>query len=149
MVGLWNRMDYGKTVNCVPEHSSNSELDKEGTKMTVTVTSPNGGPVNLRKAANKGAALVDRILPGTEAELLESGGEWSRIRVAGKTGWMMTEFLEADDSGLPDEDFGTGDLDDQDGSEKVALYFTVDELSAALPFLDKMVDQIAAKVGRG
>ena len=62
---------------------------------------------------------------------------------------MMTEFLEADDSGLPDEDFGTGDLDDQDGSEKVALYFTVDELSAALPFLDKMVDQIAAKVGRG
>ena len=69
--------------------------------MTVTVTSTNGGPVNLRKAANKGAALVDRVLPGTEAELLESAGDWSKIRVAGRTGWMMTEFLVTDDSAEP------------------------------------------------
>jgi ABC-type dipeptide/oligopeptide/nickel transport system permease component len=40
-----------------------SPVDGEEKKeMTVTVTSPNGGPVNLRKEANKGAALVDRVL---------------------------------------------------------------------------------------
>ena len=74
--------------------------------MTVTVSSPNGGPVNLRKAASRSAALVDRILPGTEAELLESGSGWSKIRVNGKTGWMMTEFLVTDESAVPVEDSG-------------------------------------------
>ena len=66
--------------------------------MTVTVTSPDGGPVNLRKAAKRTAPLADRILPGTEAELLESGNGWSKIRVKGKIGWMMTEFLVTDES---------------------------------------------------
>ena len=65
--------------------------------MTVTVTSPNGGPVNLRRKPDRGAALVDRILPCTNAELLESAGDWSKIRAAGRTGWMMTEFLVADE----------------------------------------------------
>ena len=130
-VGLWNRMDYGKTVNWAKllrpsvadasqelRSSETSDLsggpsrrlslrtkehEEELKRMTVTVTSPNGGPVNLRKAANKGAALVDRILPGTEAELLESAGEWSRIRVAGRTGWMMAEFLVTDGDAVPAE----------------------------------------------
>ena len=74
--------------------------------MTVTVMSPNGGPVNLRKAANKSAALVDRILPGTEAELLESGSGWSKIRVNGRIGWMMTEFLVTDESAVVQEPAG-------------------------------------------
>ncbi len=124
MVGLWNRMDYGKTVNWAnllrppvaeisqevrssetsdlsggqsrrlslrtlePSGSAQAppEQKEEGKRMTVTVTSPNGGPVNLRKAANKGAALVDRILPGADAELLETGNGWSKIRVAGRVG---------------------------------------------------------------
>ena len=110
MVGLWNRMDYGKTVTWVLEHSGSMkappEQKEEGKRMMVTVTSPNGGPVNLRKAANKGAALVDRILTGTEAELLESGNGWSKIRAAGRVGWMMTEFLVTDESMAPAEDPG-------------------------------------------
>ncbi len=112
-VGLWNRMDYGKTMNWLLEHSGSGQMppeQKEEEKhMTVTVTSPNGGSVNLRKAPNKAAALVDRILPGTDAELLESGDGWSKIRVKGKTGWMMTEFLVTDecaeDSALPPETY--------------------------------------------
>ena len=95
-------------------------------------------------------ALVDQIPDGTEAELLTGGEEWSKIKAKGKTGWMMTEFLVADDSALPAEDFDAGDLDDnQDGSETVQLTFTVAELSALLPVLEKAVDQIVAKVGRG
>ncbi len=143
MVGLWNRMDYGKTVNWANllrppvaeisqevrssetsdlsgeqsrrlslrtlDHSGSGQVTpeqkEEGKHMMVTVTSPNGGPVNLRKAANKGAALVDRVLPGTEAELLESAGDWSKIRAAGRTGWMMTEFLVTDDSAEPAETY--------------------------------------------
>ena len=65
-------------------------------KMTVTVWSENGKPVNLRKQPDRNAALLDRFPVGTEAELLESGPEWCRIRIKGKTGWMMARFLAAD-----------------------------------------------------
>lgn len=154
-VGLWEQLDYGKTINWLLEHmgiggAPADESQEEDKTMMVTVTSPNGKPVNLRKAADKGAALVDQIPDGTEAELLQGGEEWSKIKAKGKTGWMMTEFLVADDSALPAEDFDAGDLDDgQDGSETVQLTFTVAELSALLPVLEKAVDQIVAKVGRG
>ena len=95
-VGLWNRLDYGineqRTTHNEQCMSAGGEVKK---KMTATVTSPNGGPVNLRKKPDRSSALADRIPAGTEAELLESRGGWSRIRVKGKTGWMMTEFLQS------------------------------------------------------
>ena len=156
-VGLWDRIDYGKTINWLLDHIGiggdvpAEDKQKEGKAVTVTVTSPNGKPVNLRKAASKDAALVDRIPDGTKAELLSSGDEWSKIRADGKTGWMMTEFLVADDADLPTEDpddFDAGDLDD-DGSRKVQLTFTVAELSVLLPVLESAAEQIRDKVGRG
>ena len=151
-VGLWNRLSYGKTVDWLLEHMGiggkpEEEKQEEATAMQAIAKSENGKDINLRKT--KGGDLLDRVPSGSQVEILASGDEWSKVKWKNKTGWMMTEFLETDDSGLPDEDFDTGDLDDQDSGEKVALYFTTDELSAALPFLDKMVDQIAAKVGRG
>ncbi len=100
LVGLWDRMDYGERVNRLLE-SGGPERKEEQKQMTVTVMSPDGGPVNLRKAAKRTAPLADRILPGTEAELLESGNGWSKIRVNGRTGWMMTEFLVTDESAAP------------------------------------------------
>ena len=151
-VGLWNRLSYGKTVDWLLEHMGiggkpEEEKQEEATAMQAIAKSENGKDINLRKT--KGGDLLDRVPSGSQVEILASGDEWSKVKWKNKTGWMMTEFLETDDSGLPDEDFDTGDLDDQDSGEKVALYFTTDELSAARPFLDKMVDQIAAKVGRG
>ena len=61
----------------------------------------------------------------------------------------MSKFLVTDDSDIPSEDFGPGDLADQDGGGKVALYFTAEELGQLLPVLESAVDQIMAKVGRG
>ena len=154
-VGLWAQLDYGKTVNWLLEHMVISDMpadqsQEEDKTMMVTVTSPNGKPVNLRKAANKSAALVDQIPDGTEAELLTGGEEWSKIKAKGKTGWMMTEFLAADDSALPAETFDAGGLDGGlADSETVQLTFTAAELSALLPVLERAVDQIVEKVGRG
>lgn len=153
-VGLWKRLDYGKTVNWLLEHmgigSGPAEDGNEEDKtMKVTVSSPNGGTVNLRKAPDKGAALVERIPNGTEAELLEGGDVWSRIRAAGRTGWMMTEFLAADESAVPDEDFGSGDLDGPDPAETVSLRFTVAELNAMRPYIQQLLDAILDAIGRG
>ena len=157
-VGLWDRIDYGKTINWLLEHigigdAPAQNTQEEGKAVTVTVTSPNGKDVNLRKEASKSAALVDRIPDGTKAELLSSGDEWSKIQALGKTGWMMTEFLVADDADLPAEDqddFEPVDAGyDQDGAESITLTFTDAELRAALPVLTKMAHQIIDTIGRG
>ena len=157
-VGLWNRMDYGKTVNWLLEHigigqEPVNEQKEEDKKMTVTVYSENGKPVNLRKSADKSAALLDVVPVGTDVEIIGSaydrnGKAWSKIKVDGKTGWMMTEFLATDESAEPVDGADTGDSE-RGQSERVALYFTADELSAILPVMESAVDQIVQKVGRG
>ena len=113
-VGLWQERvsyegirDAGGTEDTDPPQRESDAGNASGTgngeerHMKVTVWSENGKPVNLRKKPDKAAALADRIPAGTEAELLESLPGWSRIRVKGKTGWMMTEFLSADESAAP------------------------------------------------
>ena len=87
-VGLWNRIAYDYAAS--PEPSPGPEKPET---LIATVRSENGKPVNLRRKPDKAAVLVDRFPVGTEAELLESGPLWSRVRIKGKTGWMMTEFL--------------------------------------------------------
>ena len=148
-VGLYNKFDYGKTINWLMAHGAGQPPPDEnqgGNSMTVIISAENGAPVNLRQSP--GGALIDRIPVGTKADVIEGGDEWSRIRVNGRTGWMKSEFLTADDSQLPTEDdFNAGDLGD--GSEKVTLTFTASELSAALPLLTKLPQMIIEKVGRG
>lgn len=159
-VGLYIKFDYGKSINWFLEHAGiGSEPEtpgktEEGEKMTATVTSENGKPVNLRTRPALNAALVAKIAVGEEAEILDSttdssGNQWSKIQAGKFTGWMMTKYLVADDSALPPEDFDQGDLDDPDGGERIALYFTAEELGTVLPVLEKAVNQIVAKVGRG
>ena len=159
-VGLYNKFTYGKTIDWVLDHIGIAENPagqgetKEDEHMTATVYSENGNPVNLRKSASKSAALVDKIPVGTDVEIISStigadGTAWSKVKAGRLSGWMMTDFLSADDSALPPEDFDQGDLDGPDGGERIALYFTADELAAVLPVLENAVDQIVAKVGRG
>lgn len=147
-VGLLDVFDYGTSVNWMLEHiglgQEAPEQPKEGQKgMRVTVYAENGQPVNLRKGADKKAELLAKIPVGTEAELLEPGGDWSKISVFGRTGWMMTQFLSSDD------DFSQGDLQYNEGGSTVQLTFSAEELSRILPILEKAVDQIVKTVGRG
>ncbi len=150
-VGLWNRLDYGKTVNWLLEHmgigSAPAEDKKEeGKTMKAIVTGPNGETVNLREKASTNSGRIMKVPDRAEAEILETKNDWSRIRVLGKTGWMMSEFLTAcEDDG--DEDFSEGDLGDDD--TPVTLTFTAGELRVLLLHLDTLTDKIAAKVGRG
>jgi len=152
-VGLWKRLTYGAAVDWVLEHMDAGgdpagDQKKEEKAMTAIARSGDGKSINIRK--KKGGDLLDKVPSGSTVEILESGDEWSKVKWKGKTGWMMTEFLEADEGGIPaEDDFDTGDLDDQNGGETITLTFTVAELAAAMPFLDHAVEQIVAKVGRG
>lgn len=152
-VGLWSRMDYGKAINWLLDHMSigdkPGENQQEGDKgMQAIAKSENGRVINFRKNPDKSAALVDQVPSGSLVTVLEPGEEWTKISWNGRTGWMMSQFLEEEDGAQ--DDFNAGDLDDdQNGSETVTLTFTVEELSMLLPVLESMVDQIVAKVGRG
>ena len=111
--GGWNRIgllpvfDYGTTVNWVIEHSGfgqtpKEEPIKEEITMNAIIQADNGGSVKLRQSSDpkrSGYSIWEEITSGTKAEVLQSGENWSRIRVGNRTGWMMSRFLVAEDDG--------------------------------------------------
>jgi hypothetical protein len=138
-VGLCDKFDYGTTANWVLEHiglggtvepgafltppaptsfQPSNQPSEEETIMNVIIQADNGGPVKLRQSNDpkrSGYSIWEEIPSGTEAEVLQSGEEWSRIRVGNRTGWMMSRFLIADDSDLPAEPELTEDEPEETG----------------------------------
>ena len=112
-IGLLSVFDYGNTVNWVMEHIGLGGTSVQGTAeqrdeptMNVIIHSENGGPVKLRQSSDpkrSGYSIWEEIPSGTGAEVLQSGENWSRIRVGNRTGWMMSRFLVADDGDVPAE----------------------------------------------
>ena len=154
-IGLYDKFDYGKTVNWYMDHAGIGEAPqtKEETPMQAVTHANNGSPINFRAAKSTKATLIDTIPQGETVEILASEGDWKKVRWNGKVGYIMSKFLVADDSDIPAEDLDdftqVDAAGDQNGSDQVTLTFTVDELSFMLPILQKMTDQIITKVGRG
>jgi hypothetical protein len=146
-VGLQKCFDYGNTVNWHFDHGSGGEPMNE-TEIG-TVYAENGKPVNLRKSPSTSAALIDHIPVGTELEILSDDGDWCKVEVNGKTGWMMKKFIITED--LPvaedpdqDEDFGSDDLYDEIGENEAAQL-----LAEIYVELGRLRDKIEKVVGRG
>ena len=151
--GGWNRIgllkvfDYGKSVNWILEHGqSPADPGEEERPMQGKVTAQSGSTVNLRKEPSTSSALVDRIPVGTEIDVIEYGTDWCRVEALGKTGWMMTQFIQMAGEIIP----GEGEPEtppDPDGW--VQLKVRYDDLAAAYPFIKAVCDQILEQVGRG
>ena len=54
-----------------------------------------GGGLNLRQTASLDAKVLGQYKTGTWITVLESGKEWSKVQVDGKTGYMMSKYLNA------------------------------------------------------
>ena len=52
-----------------------------------------GGRLNLRQTASLTAKVLGQYPSGTLVEIVETGNEWSKVTVDGKTGYMMTKYL--------------------------------------------------------
>ena len=52
-----------------------------------------GGGLNLRQTASLDAKVLGQYATGTCIEVLEKGDTWSKVKVAGKEGYMMTKYL--------------------------------------------------------
>lgn len=63
------------------------------TDYTAYVTSENGKSVRMRSGAGTGYSTIASYAVGTKVDVLSVSGSWSRIRVSGKTGYMMNRYL--------------------------------------------------------
>ena len=88
--GYLDEVEYGEEV-ILPEENS-SETSSEAS--TAVVYAANGKPVRLRKAPDKAAVWLAWVPVGTEVQVLEHGEEWCRVKIEGKTGYIMTQFLK-------------------------------------------------------
>ena len=59
-----------------------------------------GGRLNLRETASLTAKVLGQYPTGTLVEITESGDEWCKVTVDGKTGYMMTKYLTRDSQNL-------------------------------------------------
>lgn len=112
---------------------------KEASKMqTATVVLPSGSSgktVNFRTRPDRDAQLVERVPVGSQVDVLEDQGAWVKIQWAGKTGYMMSNYLEyegQDGESMPD-------LTDDDRIQ----------IDQALKAIETAVDIIGNIVGRG
>ena len=55
-----------------------------------------GGALNLRETASLSAKVLGQYPTGTLVEIIESGDEWHKVTVNGKTGYMMAKYLNTD-----------------------------------------------------
>ncbi len=66
------------------------------------VVSSNGQSVRLRSGPSTDYSIIASYPVGTPLTILSSGDTWCRVRIAGRTGYMMSEFVAADDYGSGD-----------------------------------------------
>lgn len=94
-VGLWDAFDYGDQINSLL--SGEKERGEPFMGYMARVVSDNGGKVNLRAKPSTGSTVLNRLPVGTLVEVTdEVDGTWSKVVCDGKAGYMMNNFLQAD-----------------------------------------------------
>jgi SH3-like domain-containing protein len=59
------------------------------------VSTGNDGKLNLRSRASATAATINRYENGTPVTVLKEYGDWLKVRVDGRTGYMLRKYLSA------------------------------------------------------
>ncbi len=70
------------------------------------VTSENGKSVRMRTGPSQAYSIVASYAVGTPVTILISGDDWCKVRIDGRTGYMMSEFITTSNAGLPDVEEG-------------------------------------------
>lgn len=50
--------------------------------------------VNMREERDTDSDIEARLKPGTEVDVLDHGGDWSKIEVGGKSGYVLNKYLK-------------------------------------------------------
>lgn len=99
--GVWYYVDAHELCGYLPiENARVGRVDTGDGKRYAVVINPNPRDrLNLR--ASPGGDMIGRYFSGTQVELLEESGEWFKVAVDGKTGYMKGEFLREIELGDP------------------------------------------------
>lgn len=100
-IGKWNR---GGMLKGITYEKGEKPMEKK----KGVVIADSGSTVNLREGAGTKNRLIAKVPVGTELDIIEDAGEWMKVTAAGKTGYMMSNFVNY--AGAPDE---TKDQDDE------------------------------------
>ncbi len=67
-----------------------------------TVVSGNGQAVRLRSGPSVNYPIIATYAVGTQLTVLSTGDSWSKVRINGRTGYMMNDFIKIGYSGMTD-----------------------------------------------
>ena len=124
----WDYVAYLKNVKY-------TEVEPMQTATVVLPSGSSGKTVNFRTRPDREAQLVERVPVGSQVEVIEDLGAWCKIQWAGRTGYMMSNYLE---------------YEGQSGESMPGL--TDDDclrIDQALKAIETAVDIIGNIVGRG
>lgn len=124
----WDCVAYLKDV----EYDEREAIDMQAT--VVLPSGATGSTVNMRERPDRAAPIVAKVPVGSVVDVLEDKVSWCRIEYEGKTGWMMSNYLE---------------YDGQDGESESLTPEEVEKIDAALKQIEDAVEVISGIVGRG
>ena len=78
-----------------PAKSSGSS-SKQTAKTNAKIVNPANRTVNLRKGPGTDYKVLSEYRPGTRVTLLQYGSDWCKVTVKGKTGYIMTRYIQKD-----------------------------------------------------
>lgn len=97
-IGLWTEVSYGADIDAILDGGGDTpapdpQPEPEPIVTTATVTAPTGGTVKMRAKPSTSCGLYWDVPVFSLVDVIEKGDEWSRIRWTGRTGFMMSKFL--------------------------------------------------------
>ena len=97
-VGLWDRFTYGATIDAIlsgDPSQNNKDIEVVLHMTQAIVKTENGNGVNFRSKKSTDGGFLARIPEGSVLTVEESDGTWSSVIWNGKTGYVMSRFIEA------------------------------------------------------
>ncbi|MGN0745043.1 MAG: SH3 domain-containing protein [Aristaeellaceae bacterium] len=102
----WTKVRYGSHTGYVMtkflKEGTSSGDSTQAQEISATVSTPDGGGLNMRASADRSAQVLQVIPSGTAVTVLEKGDTWCRITCQGREGYVMTRYLRLGQAAMPD-----------------------------------------------
>ncbi|NEY19415.1 SH3 domain-containing protein [Bacillus ginsengihumi] len=127
--GEWSKVQVGSKTGYVhteylttTKPSSTSNSSSSTTKTTTKyVNVDKGSHLILRSTASTSGSVLASLNPGTSVTVISTSGEWSKVQVGNKTGYVHTEYLTSTKPSTSDDQSGNSDSE-----QTVTKYTTAD-----------------------
>lgn len=106
MMDKFLKASTASTESTQPEQTEQPEQTQTTTTVskTMVICTGNDGKLNLRSEKSTNSRSIERYPNGTQVTVLEQSGEWVKVQVGSRTGYMMVKFLAASGSPAPSAD---------------------------------------------